>query len=277
MSMNQVSGRFFIKDSKILPNEEIDFTEVYRKPSIYEVIRLIDGTPLFYEDHFDRLQNSLLLSGHDISFKKSMLSEYINRLIDINKIITGNVKIVLNFNQESDLHIWTFFDIHHYPSNDDYLNGVMVKSLAYERSNPEAKMINTNLREISDQTIIENQINEIILIDRNGYITEGSRSNVFFIKDDEIHTPPLEQVLPGITRKKVFRICKELGLNLKEKKILLEKCTEYQSMFLTGTSRKVLPVQRFDQNDFLVQNSVLQNLVESFNQLVINYLSQNKK
>ena len=79
-----------------------------------------------------------------------------------------------------------------------------------ERENPNAKIINLSFREKVNKKIREKNAYEAILVDRKGYITEGSKSNIFMIKDNMLLTSPVKAVLPGVTRGEIIDIAEEV-------------------------------------------------------------------
>ena len=81
-----------------------------------------------------------------------------------------------------------------------------------------------------------------LLIDRGGFIREGTRTNFFAVKDSKIYTAPLSDVLEGITRKILMEIAKKNDLEVVEKKIKLADLNKYQEFFITSTSMNVMPV-----------------------------------
>jgi len=79
-------------------------------------------------------------------------------------------------------------------------------------------------------------------VDQNGYITEGSRSNIFFIKNGKVHTPPAHAVLKGVTRSHVIGICKELGMEVTKGCLHKDEVSIIEGAFITGTTVDALPI-----------------------------------
>lgn len=81
------------------------------------------------------------------------------------------------------------------------------------------------------------------LLSRQGYITEGSHTSVFFVKDNTVYTHPEgHHILPGITRKVVISLCKDLGLTLKEEAVRSDEIKNVEEVFLTGTTVQITAV-----------------------------------
>jgi branched-chain amino acid aminotransferase len=147
-----------------------------------------------------------------------------------------------------------------------------------ERSNPNAKIINNNFRSETDEKIKASKSYEAILVDRNNYITEGSRSNIFMVKDNCVVTAPLEAVLPGITREIIIEICKKEQINFFEENVSFKQISDLDALFITGTSPKILPISKVD--DFVFKSStniIVQSIMRHYNRIIEEYIKENKK
>ncbi|MDI6602891.1 MAG: branched-chain amino acid transaminase [Patescibacteria group bacterium] len=89
--------------------------------------------------------------------------------------------------------------------------------------------------------------NEALLLDSQGYVAEGPGENIFLVKKGELFTPSLGSILPGITRDSVIKIAKDLGIEVKEKKITLEELKLADEVFFTGTAAEVCPIGKIDE------------------------------
>jgi D-alanine transaminase len=95
---------------------------------------------------------------------------------------------------------------------------------------------------ISFQEACENGLKECIFV-RNGLITEGTHSNIFFVIDKTLYTHPESNfVLPGITRKNVLRLAREAGINIREEALNDNRLRFAQEAFITNTSAEATPV-----------------------------------
>ena len=88
---------------------------------------------------------------------------------------------------------------------------------------------------------------EALLLDNEGYVAEGSGENIFIVKDDGIiYTPELTSCLEGITRDTIMQFARELGLEVREKRITRDEVYVAQEAFFTGTAAEVLPIREHD-------------------------------
>lgn len=242
---------------------------------VYEVIRLIDGVALFLEDHFERLKRSMQIQGLMFQMDFQDFKQNIAELARQNKQMEGNVKFVYSVVERNVRWAFTFIP-HSYPTPDDYHSGVTTDLLFAERQNPNAKVIQSAIRDEANQMIATLKLYEVLLVDGNGMITEGSRSNVFFVKSGVFYTAPASMILEGITRKKVIDCLKNLNFQIVEQAVSKAEIGDFDSVFLTGTSPKVLPVRAIGEQEFNTQALVLQKLMKSYDEMIATYIEKAK-
>ncbi|EPY2271693.1 aminotransferase class IV [Clostridium sporogenes] len=262
-------NEFFIENEKIKERDSFEESFLKEGKSLYEVIRIIDRAPLFLKSHLERFYNSAKLEGLNLWLDEEEIKEKINRLIEINKVSIGNIKLVFNFNKRKNNNFLCYFLKHNYPEDIEYKRGV--KTILYhgERENPNAKVINMDFRKIVGEKIKEEKAYEAILVDRNGYITEGSKSNIFMIKDGKVITAPIEKVLPGITRQNIIDVCKNLNLKVEEEKVHYKDIGKLEGLFISGTSPKVLPIKSVDEIEFKSsENKLILSIIEVYNKAI---------
>lgn len=246
--------------------------------SIYEVIRIIDGIPLFIDEHLDRLVSSFKLSGLKIWFKLEELKYIINNLIKKNDVSAGNIQLLINHSDETGIkNISCRFIPTNYPKEDAYLSGV--KSMFFEavRNDPSIKKTNQSLRKATDIAIKAKQVFEVILVNEHGLISEGSRSNIFFVKNKSIITSANDKVLAGVTRQKIIEICKLNGISILEQSINSVELSNFDAAFFTGTSPKVLPISSIEQFKFNPENSLLKKIMNLYKNEIDSYLELAKR
>ncbi|MBL8965111.1 MAG: aminotransferase class IV, partial [Phycisphaerae bacterium] len=92
---------------------------------------------------------------------------------------------------------------------------------------------------------------EVIMLNLEGKVTEGSGDNIFIVKDGQLHTPPTDAgILEGITRAFVAReLAPMLGLNCVERDLTLDDVLSADEVFLTGTAAEIIGVTQIDRHD----------------------------
>lgn len=243
---------------------------------VYEVFRVIEGTPLFIEDHLERLNNSAKKVGLSISLSSCMSMIY--KLLEANKWKDGNIKISI-WQENKKIYCLLYYDVHKYPTEEDFSRGVTVGLLKAERQQPNAKIFYHNLRKTATEMIENDQLNEVLLLNHLNQITEGSRSNVFFIHKNTIYTTPQQYILEGVTRKKILNLIFLLNIPLEETLITLNDLKNIEAIFLTGTSRRVLPVYEIKgiQKIFNVSHPYIRSLQKLFLELCYEYIKLRKE
>ncbi len=85
--------------------------------------------------------------------------------------------------------------------------------------------------------------NEALLLDDEGYVAQGPSSNFFFEKGDKLYTPQEGSILPGITRKTIIKLAKEIGIEVVEGKFKPKDLEGIKGAFFTGTAVEVVPIK----------------------------------
>jgi branched-chain amino acid aminotransferase len=277
--MSDCAGNFFFFNNILKHANEFADALLTKGKSIYEVIRVKQGIPLFFEKHIQRLQNTAELENVNLFYNEDEILNKIKELVKINNFIEESVKIVFsyenNFFGEPQNIFLTYVMQNITPSKEQYEKGVIVISCQAERKNPNSKVINIKQRNELNGIASKKMVYETILINRKGNLTEGSRSNIFFIRNGVVFTTNVKMVLPGITRNNIIEICKENSIEIIENTIPFIDSKKFDCMFITGTSRKILPVQSLDNIDFDVNNLMMRKIMSLYDEKILNYISCN--
>jgi len=115
----------------------------------------------------------------------------------------------------------------------------------------------------------KNGYHDAMMLDYRGYVAEGTGANIFFIKDNHIHTPIPDCFLNGITRQTVIEMAKNQGFKIIEKHIQPDEIKNYEEAFLTGTAAEITPIQSIDNINFTIgDNSTTYKFMQDFSNLV---------
>ena len=85
-----------------------------------------------------------------------------------------------------------------------------------------------------------------LLLDTDGFVSEGSGENIFIVRDGVVKTPPLNSVLPGITRAAVMKILQDASIEVVEQTFPRDAVYIADEAFMTGTAAEVTPVRELD-------------------------------
>jgi len=274
--MEDNAGSKHILNNMLEDADKLKYLDLDKGNAVYEVIRIIEGVPLFIEDHYERLKNSLDLLGLDLTIGEQELGIQIRRLVNANKLKNCNVKVVVYHEGSLQNHLM-YISRSYYPSAEEVQRGVKVGLLKLERKDPNIKLVNKIYKDKVSRSIEENNVFEVLLVNEGGNITEGSKSNVFFVKGGKVYTAPGDLVLKGITRKYVIDACKAVGHQVEEALINVDSLNDIEGLFISGTSIKVLPVS--DVGDYKFKSSVHPVIVairDQFDRMIEEYILEHK-
>jgi len=257
--MSECYGTNFILNGELHPAGLFDKKLVYEGDSIYEVLRTVKGCPVFFNDHMERLVSSVKLRNKELLADVSILRKAIINLTRSDRKKVVNIKIVFNYNNGlSNFLIYFIEPI--YPTEEQYKKGVKGVLFYGERKEPESKVINHKLRSSISHKLIQEGGYEALLVNENNLITEGSRSNIFFLKNETLFTAPDNLILNGITRKHILEICREHKIEVVLECVRVVDMAKFDSVFMTGTSPVVLPFNCIDDKIFKVTLPLMERL-----------------
>lgn len=186
----------------------------------------------------------------------------------------GNIKILI-LNQ-SPYPIYCYQIKHSYPTSFEYKYGVKLSTWPFERNNPAVKQYSADYKNKVARFKENEKIYEALLENKQGAITEGSQSNIFFIRNYKLYTAPGHMVLNGITRDKTIEISKTLEVSLTFEPVLTCDLKTFDAAFLTGTSPKILPVKQINNVIFDPDHRLALKLMPAYDELIDSYIQSVK-
>ena len=139
-----------------------------------------------------------------------------------------------------------------YLGEDGLTKGIRVKTSSFSRHHVNVSLVRAKASGYYINSILANQevtaqgYDEALLLDTEGYVSEGAGENVFIVKKNKIYTPDLASCLDGITRESVMAIAKDLGIEVIEKRITRDEMYCADEAFFTGTAAEVTPIRELD-------------------------------
>jgi branched-chain amino acid aminotransferase len=101
---------------------------------------------------------------------------------------------------------------------------------------------------LANMEALDDGYDEALLLDAAGFVSEGAGENVFVVKDGVVYTPDLSAgALNGITRNTVLHICKDLGIELVQKRITRDEIYIADEAFFSGTAAEITPIRELDR------------------------------
>lgn len=264
-----MSFQYFSKNCEIRPIEEavislerIEYTYGF---GVYEAVRVSNGIVYFLDHHMERLINSAKIIGLEHIFSEEKIKRAILDLIEKTEAETYNLKVLLiGAPQKEDALLAVLCFNPFFPDKKMYRDGADLTVTNYERLYPHAKTLNMLQSYLSYRDARAKGCYDSALINRRGCITEGTRTNFFTIKGNTIYTPREEEILLGVTRKAVLHVALKNGFGSEEEDIRPEDLSEYDGVFLTSTSSKIVPIRKVGEFACPTSPESLKRLMKRF-------------
>ena len=129
----------------------------------------------------------------------------------------------------------------------------IIKSPYQQYDNPlysNNKIIGTYINSIMAlHDALAKNADEALLLDKNGFISEGSGENLFIVKNEKLFTPKTAFCLNGITRQSVIKIAKNLGIEVHEKDLTFDDLVSADEAFFSGTAVEITPITILDNSN----------------------------
>jgi branched-chain amino acid aminotransferase len=239
---------------------------------VYETMRVKNGVVFFIKEHIERLLNSAEIIGLPHVLKAQQVCDSIQELVS--KVVEPvfNLKILLiggKTPEEAELCILPLAPL--FPDKKLYRDGAVAVTYPYERLFPKAKTLNMLGSFLAYRSARAIAGYDALLVNRAGYITEGTRTNFFAIRDKAIFEAPNAEVLDGVTRRHVLQVAKEQGFSFKEARISPGDLKDFDGAFVTSTSSKIVPLSKVDDFSFPVIAPQVKDLIESFDRFLKQY------
>ena len=234
---------------------------------VFEGVRAyhtVDGTAIFrLAEHTERLFNSAKILRMKIPFSQEQVNEAQKRVVRENKLDSCYLRPLVWIGSEklgvspkgNKIHAmvaaWAWGA---YLGEEGMKRGIRVKTSSYTRHHvnitmTQAKAVSNYSNSIlANMEALDDGYDEALLLDASGFVSEGAGENIFVVKGGVVYTPDLSAgALNGITRNTILHICKDLGLEVVQKRITRDEVYIADEAFFTGTAAEVTPIRELDR------------------------------
>lgn len=221
-----------------------------------------NGTCIFrLQEHTDRLFRSAHILDMAMPFSKEELNQAQKAVVRENGLDEGYLRPMCFYGSEGmglradnlKTHVMVAaWEWPAYMSPEARDHGIKVRTSSYTRHHVNIAMCKAkaNGNYINSMLALKEALDsgceEALLLDNEGYVSEGSGENIFIVRDGNIYTPELTSCLEGITRDTIFKLAAELGYQIREKRITRDEVYIADEAFFTGTAAEVLPICQLD-------------------------------
>ncbi len=249
MDTYYVNGEFVADNQAQISVNDLS---VIRGFGVFDFLRTYNGVPFHLDDHLNRLERSARLIGLKLPHPKAEIGEIVKETLARSHHPESNIRIVVTGGLSSDgitpgespKLLVMVTGVKQMPA-EWYTKGAKVVTSHVDRFMPGAKSINYIPAILCQAEARNQQAIEAIYVDRNGYILEGTTSNIFAFIGDTLVTPPCDRVLPGITRQVVLTLAKK-EFSVVERQLHKDEIRLFDEAFLASSIREVVPIVAID-------------------------------
>ena len=233
--------------------------------AVFEGVRAYNtanGTAIFrLKEHTQRLYNSAKIFQMKVPFDMDTIMNAQLEVVRANKLESCYLRPLVWIGSEkmgvsargNTIHVaiaaWPWGA---YLGEEGLAKGIRVKTSSFTRHHVNVSMVRAKASGYYINSILANQevtadgYDEALLLDTEGYVSEGAGENVFIVKSGKIYTPDLASCLDGITRDSVVTIARDLGIEVIEKRMTRDEVYCADEAFFTGTAAEVTPIRELD-------------------------------
>lgn len=220
------------------------------------------GTAIFrLKEHTRRLFNSAKIFQMQMPFDEATLEAAQREVVKANQLESCYIRPLVWIGSEklgvsargNTIHVaiaaWPWGA---YLGEEGMERGIRVKTSSFTRHHVNVSLVRAKASGYYINSILANQeatsmgYDEALLLDTEGYVSEGSGENVFIVRNGVIYTPDLASCLDGITRDAILTIAHDLGIEVREKRITRDEVYCSDEAFFTGTAAEVTPIRELD-------------------------------
>ena len=221
-----------------------------------------EGPAIFkLQEHTDRLFNSAKILNMTIPYTKEEVNQAQIASVRDNGLNSAYLRPMAFFGAEGmglradnlNTHlIVAAWEWGAYMGEENLKRGIKVRTSSYTRHHVNITMTRAKANGnyinsmLALQEAISGGADEALLLDPEGYVSEGSGENFFMVKNGIIYTPELTNCLDGITRATVMQLAKEFGYEVVAKRITRDEVYVADEAFFTGTAAEVTPIRELD-------------------------------
>jgi branched-chain amino acid aminotransferase len=269
MSMADRDGKIWM-DGKLIEwrdaNIHVLTHTLHYGMGVFEGVRAYktgDGTAIFrLKDHTKRLLNSAKIFQMEVPFDRATLEAAQLEVVSVNALASCYIRPIIWVGSEklgvsakgNTIHVaiaaWPWGA---YLGDDGLAKGIRVKTSSFTRHHVNVAMVRAKASGWYVNSILANQeavtdgYDEALLLDVDGYVSEGSGENFFLVNNGKLYTPDLASCLDGITRDTVITLARDFGIPVIEKRITRDEVYTCDEAFFTGTAAEVTPIRELDR------------------------------
>ena len=250
--------------------------------AVFEGERCYSGTIYACREHSDRLINSGKILGFDVPFTAEELDKAKYDTLKANNLTEAYVRPIAWRGTEmmgvpaqmNKIHVSiAVWEWPSYFSPEALMKGIRMKTGPWQRPPPTSAPVHSKatglymICTLSKHWAEENKLDDALMLDWRGFVSEGTGANIFMNIDGKLHTPTQDCFLNGITRQSVIALAQKHQIEVVERHIPYDELAQATELFVTGTAAEITPVGEIDDFKFTV-GSMTKTLMDSYSSMV---------
>ncbi|WP_456325350.1 branched-chain amino acid transaminase [Desulfonauticus submarinus] len=258
-------------DGELVPWEEANVHvlthTLHYGVGVFEGIRcykcIEGGSAVFrLKEHVQRLFHSAKAVEMEIPFSVKEVAEAIIETLKVNKLEEGYIRPLAFIGSgamgvhpgKNPVHlviaVWPWGA---YLGEEALKKGIRVKTSSFTRHHvnimmTKAKVCGNYVNSVlAKQEAVADGYDEALMLDPEGYVAEATGENIFIVRNSIIKTPPLDSILPGITRDSLITLAKDMGYEVVEQRFTRDELYSADEAFFCGTAAEVTPIREVDR------------------------------
>jgi len=220
------------------------------------------GSAIFrLDEHVDRLFSSAHIMLMKIPFSKKQIADAICETVRSNKLEECYIRPIV-FVGDGDMGLYTpdnpirvaiaAWPWGAYLGEDGLKNGIRARISSFTRHHVNVSMTRAKVSGYYVNSIMAKRevkacgYDEAILLDPEGYVSEGTGENIFMVRRGVLKTTPLTSILEGITRNSMMELARERGIAVVEERFTRDELYIAEEVFMTGTAAELTPIREVD-------------------------------
>ena len=235
---------------------------------LFETMRVHGGRPCFYQPHVDRMRHTARALEFPFEVDDVTLKKRLVELAVWCKTPEARTKVHLLCKNDGQSDVLLTCEATPPPT---VFGETVALGRAHPRFNgatamPGLKTMNYMVNRLAEEEGRKRGVGEVVFIDADDRVLEGTRSTAFMVKDGALITSPLDlPILPGVTRSVILALARDLGLKVHERAFTFVEMQSADEAFMTGSMAGIRPVSALeDRNLVPVPGPVTSALAESY-------------
>jgi branched-chain amino acid aminotransferase len=232
---------------------------------VFEGIRCYEtgaGPAIFrLDEHIERLFNSARIFLLEIPYSQDKIRSAVIETVRVNKIKECYIRPIVYIGYGAmglypqgnpinvSIAVWPWGA---YLGDKGLKNGIRVKTSSFIRNHVNSNMSRGKVcgyyvnSQLAKKEAISCGCDEALLLDTEGYVSEGSGENIFIVRKGILKTTPLTSILEGITRNSIIKLAHDEGIGVSEERFTRDELYIADEAFFTGTAAEVTPIREVD-------------------------------